>query len=765
MILFLKRIAELLRWGVKLNINNRSNQFNDNFSIKSTCADKKYQEEGSWENELCRYFLNINQKQSEFESTERNAELVDLLNIVNNNCADLKEHIKAHITQVHQARYLIRLVNSLQYEVEARVLGTTSVSTEDTTTIPYKTFTAKTDFKLFSISLFPIQESEIKNINIIKVDGQKITPMSTYDKTTETLTYHNIPNMSDNKHYYSNISIISTPNKASLVTNWTSNPKNNSLMTLFNVENQHFASTYHFQMKSKNTVVVKFERTQNKNAISTISEAIVKPDTKGIIKFTTSFSGNAYADVQEVKMTLILLLPGGAMNPATIQAEVIQTPSFSLYVTGERLMYKLEKPIFQDQPQMKTDVSSIHPSYIDSSLLAQSLPLWTIVSVKTSTLGSQTYLTHTYQYLPFRFIYGVLTLIMGAIVGILFIPYIIQLLAEIIRLSQLRSVHGMMYAFAENVKFGLLVLLLLFFMIDLMFLSRTFEPIYILVVFILWFCLEVFKPDHRDMILVSLFIFFGVIIAPHYKNEQKFGVWSFMILFTSVIYALITSVKEEHKSLPSVAMSFFMPKLTALGLILKRKGRYASNRIMQIARRYYVSHPQTTTHYIQNGLFFFILFVLIGSISLTSYTSARFVKHQIELYKELQQELLIHPVIYTIEPELGYFGTKVILRGDRFGWLEHDRVNLTIDGQPLKADLWTNEKIIFTIPIEWQTGTKKISVLKKTKWKNKSTIAQSNVVHFQLLERSATINKLDEKYMNSIKNWSNEAKKINGYEE
>jgi hypothetical protein len=760
-----KRVAELLQWGRKLDIHNGKIPQDGVVSINEACTHNRYEKEGSWENELCKYSSLIQQKQVEFESAQRNGELVDLLNTVNNNCADLKAYVTSNITQIHQARYLTGLIDSVQNNIEKRVLMTTSVSTAGTVMIPLSNLNLKEDFNSFSMSLYPIHEEEIKNIKYVRLDEQSVYPTRTYDKSNETLTFHSLPKKADNARAYSHISILSAPNKATLITNWTSNPKNNALMTFFTVENQHFTNTYHFQLKSKNNVVVRFEQAQNENAISTISENIAKPDAKGNIEFASQFGGNPYADGQRVKLTLTPQLPGGPMKPESIHADVTQTPVYSLYLTGESIEYNLHEPSYDEQPQMKINVTRTHPLYVDPSLLAQSIPLWTIVSIKTADHGLYSTTTFTYQYLPFRFMYGFLGLMAAIIIASLFIPYLKKTAGEIVRITKVQKVHATLYTIAQDIKFGLLVFLLIFFIIDLLFFSRTFEPLYVVIIFVLWFCLEVFKPDHRDMIFISLLLFLGVIIAPHFKNEQKFAVWSFMILAISTIYAVMTSVKEEHESIPSVMLSFCMPKLQRARYALEHKAKMIAAKIMRVARRYYINHPQTTSQYIQNSFFFFFLFILIGSLSITSFISVRFVKHQIAVYKEAQQELHIHPIIEKIEPELGYFGTKVILRGNRFGWIEHDHVQLDVDGWALKTDLWTNEKIIFTIPIEWGTGVKNMSVIKKTSWKNKPVNARSNIVHFQLLNRSASINKLDEKYLDSIKNWSEEAKKINGYQE
>lgn len=158
-----------------------------------------------------------------------------------------------------------------------------------------------------------------------------------------------------------------------------------------------------------------------------------------------------------------------------------------------------------------------------------------------------------------------------------------------------------------------------------------------------------------------------------------------------------------------------------------------------------------------------ILFSLI--ILFLIHMSVMILDTKINEYNHTQQFIMRHPQIKTIKPGIAYYDTKVVLLGKGFGWKGKIDTDTKFKYQDGKIDisLWTDTKVIFTIPLHWKTGDIMIWIQKPTEWDGKKIMVDSNQVKIRLISRDDGWDKDDDAYFEQLKHLDKETLKINGY--
>lgn len=123
-----------------------------------------------------------------------------------------------------------------------------------------------------------------------------------------------------------------------------------------------------------------------------------------------------------------------------------------------------------------------------------------------------------------------------------------------------------------------------------------------------------------------------------------------------------------------------------------------------------------------------------------------------------------HPKITQIEPKIVYHSTKVILLGKNFGWNPTEKIRLiNKNNVAVHTDLWTDTKIIFTIPLDWQSGEKTLWIEKPNQWEGKGVIMKSNSVTVKVIPANSSFSTEDDAFFKQLKYLNKETLEINGY--
>lgn len=138
---------------------------------------------------------------------------------------------------------------------------------------------------------------------------------------------------------------------------------------------------------------------------------------------------------------------------------------------------------------------------------------------------------------------------------------------------------------------------------------------------------------------------------------------------------------------------------------------------------------------------------------------------RVKAYNNQQTILSRYPQIKNHEPKIVYYGTKVILTGRRFGWNEDGQARLIHNSEKIETTiLWTDTKIIFTIPLHWKEGNVDIWLENFIESEGGKLIKiKSNKVTLQLISRDNEWDEEDDAYFEQLKTLNEETLLINGY--
>lgn len=138
---------------------------------------------------------------------------------------------------------------------------------------------------------------------------------------------------------------------------------------------------------------------------------------------------------------------------------------------------------------------------------------------------------------------------------------------------------------------------------------------------------------------------------------------------------------------------------------------------------------------------------------------------RVKTYNKQETILSRYPQIMNREPKIVYYGTKVILTGRRFGWNEDGTAKLKqYMGQTAATDLWTDTKIVFTIPLHWKEGNVDVWIENFIESEDgKLMKTKSNKVSFILISRDGAWDEEDDAYFEQLKTLNKETLLINGY--
>ena len=166
-----------------------------------------------------------------------------------------------------------------------------------------------------------------------------------------------------------------------------------------------------------------------------------------------------------------------------------------------------------------------------------------------------------------------------------------------------------------------------------------------------------------------------------------------------------------------------------------------------------------------------VFFIVIGIVTFSA-------KIFIQLDRKIRAENLrqlrfsLDPKIDLIEPGIVYHSTKVVIYGTGFD-PKADNASLlkllapNIRNFPVTPDFKSDTKIIFTIPLDWNTGQLYFWVETPITWQGKYIMAKSNVVSVKLIPRispySPGFSPDDEAYFKQLETLREETLLLNGH--
>ena len=191
---------------------------------------------------------------------------------------------------------------------------------------------------------------------------------------------------------------------------------------------------------------------------------------------------------------------------------------------------------------------------------------------------------------------------------------------------------------------------------------------------------------------------------------------------------------------------------------------YTQKAIITFLTLFFNMKPTGLRDYATNIIKLIMLCVIFTSVMYVSITAIISINRRIASENYKKQRLSLNPQIDKIEPNIVYPGIKVIIFGRNFGWKGNENVLLAKGKEVVTTDLWTDTKIIFTVPLHWEPKNISFLIKKSVDWEGKNIVTKSDVVTIHLLSNIGAFNENDKAYFEQLKYLDAETLEINGYE-
>ncbi len=300
--------------------------------------------------------------------------------------------------------------------------------------------------------------------------------------------------------------------------------------------------------------------------------------------------------------------------------------------------------------------------------------------------------------------------------------------------------------------------------------------------------IDVLLADKRMDIVVLTVVLLWIFTLVGYNIPSNFNFFITLILLVPYLFfMMIDRTDMAEKIAVYVYVSFVIGLLHSATLLLKRSpvtdeieqleeessrfiNRFLSyvysiimssyKFIMKCLHAYFVIPAKTTRDHIMNIVKLFIVVIVICMITATGILTIRFIKSEIRKKQRADQD----PVIVKVEPTIVYRATKILVKGRNHGWSENGNVKLMNGNKEVVPDVWTDTRIIFTVPLQWKEGINNIRIEKKIFWEGKEITAVSNSVPIKLINAGSTFTPDDDAYFEQLKHVDPEVLKLNGYD-
>lgn len=378
----------------------------------------------------------------------------------------------------------------------------------------------------------------------------------------------------------------------------------------------------------------------------------------------------------------------------------------------------------------------------------------------------------------------------------------------------LPSFYFSFWYFSKKRYPSLTVLLLFIVLYDIFLIKNQRDSVFIILT-TLWICHSLVSKFTSKISLSATIFFLSFPIITFSINQswtEKSAVWSYMFLASTCISNVFESrILRKYKIVSiSIFLTFLrdsrpirLPIYVALFFIwgsidIMRLMLYMLSFIREkiilfffrflnilkiLLKNTTASDPPTILNFLISAtrLIVFIItasmgvivvifiFILLIKFSIKAYMQI-YSKLQAEYLRELR--LSLDPIITTVEPKIVYHSTKIILYGHGFDQRSDRSSVLKLlaphqQKEDVTIDYVDNAKIIFTVPLHWNTGHLYFWVETPITWQGKYITAKSNVVSVRLIPTitsySPGFSPDDEAYFKQLEGLREETLRLNGH--
>ncbi|MBI3366455.1 hypothetical protein HY041_02410 [Candidatus Roizmanbacteria bacterium] len=323
------------------------------------------------------------------------------------------------------------------------------------------------------------------------------------------------------------------------------------------------------------------------------------------------------------------------------------------------------------------------------------------------------------------------------------------------------------------------------------------------------------KFTSKVSLLVAFFLISICFLLALFQIElfiEKPAVWAYVFLIAMIFVKILESkISNKYKSISVdvflktlfhstlLQLPLYGLMLLAWGIIniihvlinfislLKDTGLSILNKFLFILEklRFELIHlnPKTGLNlfFALSKIVVFVFFSILSALAIIAVIIGLII-FSIQSYIKLDQKirtenlrrlrLSLDPVILFIEPGIVYQSTKIIMYGNGFDPKSDKSSVLKLLApkhqiEDTSIDYLNNSKIIFTIPLHWNTGQLYFWVETPIIWEGKLVFAKSNVVSVKLIPRitpySPGFSPDDDAYFKQLKDLHEETLRLNGH--
>jgi len=248
---------------------------------------------------------------------------------------------------------------------------------------------------------------------------------------------------------------------------------------------------------------------------------------------------------------------------------------------------------------------------------------------------------------------------------------------------------------------------------------------------------------------------------------EKSAIWAYMMLVSGTIQSIFeispvlqkVSTSKPVRSISALLRFVFFTFDQLINIVIA----FIKQIIIFSLKYIFKKMPTSISDWIVFvGKILFLLFILV-IIFIASIFIIQKTYNIAHIINQKKLRILQNPVIETAEPALVYPAMKVVMYGKNFGWRGSENVLLAKKDEAIITDLWTDTKIIFTVPLHWKPGNIFLWIQKPITWEGKRINTRSEKVHIKLLKNTGKMNADDDAYFEQLKTLSPETLEINGY--
>ncbi len=314
------------------------------------------------------------------------------------------------------------------------------------------------------------------------------------------------------------------------------------------------------------------------------------------------------------------------------------------------------------------------------------------------------------------------------------------------------------------------------FMLDIFIISQKSSFILALLI-ILWTSVLIGNrlESRINFIFALIFLAFSPLLLIFKQTDmaEKSAIWAYIMLVTGAVHRAV-EMKLKPQKLMDFSDFFRLFMNSQLIIVLSQVKKIVIvrmqkttillyNLIYKVLKFVFKKLPKTLKEYLiftaKTIALIFLMVILIRSL-------VDFIidtNNQINAENRKRYRLSLNPKIIDIQPKLAYHSTKVIIYGQYFGWKQNDKVRLVKDDEDVVTDLWTDSKIIFTVPLHWDSTYTNLWVEKLVPWEGNSIVVKSETVNIKVLQVRTPYTYEDDQFFEQLKNLNKEVLEINGY--